>query len=118
MDFFRVGHFCLIWTMKPELGEKFSSEAPVGGEGGFWWGLEMVWVGCFEGRSGGFLVARVILGVMLGKIWGSGKMTFFWGVERAGVDRVKSTGIGLRVNIFAKAWERWLRRGQGGSGRV
>ena len=118
MAFFRVGHFCLIWTMKPELGEKFSSEAPVGGEGVFGWGLEMVWVGCFEGRNGGFLVAGVVLGVMLGKIWRSRKKDVFLGVERAGFDRVKSTGIGLQVNIFAKALERWLRRGQGGSGRV
>ena len=104
--FYYVGLFCvsvLFWNL---------------GIGVFGWGLEMVWVGCFEGRSGGFLVAGVVLGVMLGKIWRSGKKDVFLGVERAGVDRVKSTGIGLRVNIFAKAWERWLRRGQGGSGRV
>ena len=47
MTFFRAGHFYLIWTMKPELGEKFRSEAPVGGGGG-------VWVGFGDGVGGLF----------------------------------------------------------------
>ena len=64
----------------------------MGGEGVFGWGLEMVWVGCFEGRSGGFLVARVVLGVMLGKILRSGKKDVFFGVWSA----LELTGLSLR----------------------
>ena len=67
--------------MKPELGEKFGSEAPFGDWEGVWVELGDGVGGLGWGSSASVLDGGVVLGVMLGKIWRSPEMMLFFGVR-------------------------------------